>query len=215
MLLLSLIQFRVGWPEGVTIHSQDFNIGVLAIYDRIFPQDWFTGSWQSSGLLGSVATRFLNLTNILLVLMPVEAAADFVYPLLLTIAAAGVFTFLWRDTGHLPASLTGALVVAWFGTGAVFALNAVSYLGVIWVLVRWRRGAAVSDLPAERFFSAMRTGVRFARHSPELGSAVIRGVSSSCLPAPAGRCCPSSPAAWSTEGRRPSASWSQHSAPAP
>jgi MFS family permease len=69
------------------------------------------------------------------------------------------------------------LVVAKMGTGAVFTLNAVSYLGVIWVLVRWRREAPASHLPSERFFAALRTGARFAYHAPQLQSAVIRGVS--------------------------------------
>jgi MFS family permease len=69
------------------------------------------------------------------------------------------------------------LLVAQFDTGAVFALNAVSYLGVIWVLAHWRRSAPASALPAEHFVAALRTGLRFARHAPELQSAVIRGVS--------------------------------------
>lgn len=69
------------------------------------------------------------------------------------------------------------LVVAQVGTGAVFALNALSYLGVIWVLAVWRREAAVSNLPSERFFAALRTGTRFARYAPQLQAAVIRGMS--------------------------------------
>ena len=69
------------------------------------------------------------------------------------------------------------LVVAQLGTGAVFVLNALSYLGVIWVLALWRREAPVSSLPSERFFAALRSGVRFARHAPQLQSAVVRGVS--------------------------------------
>jgi len=69
------------------------------------------------------------------------------------------------------------LVVAQLGTGAVFAINAVSYLGVIWVLAHWHRETPKSNLPSERFFVALRTGVRFARHAPELQAAVARGMS--------------------------------------
>jgi len=72
-------------------------------------------------------------------------------------------------------ALAGVIVSLW-GTGAVFALNALSYLGVIWVLVRWRRQAPASALPSERFLGALRAGLRFARHAPALQAAVIRGL---------------------------------------
>lgn len=67
------------------------------------------------------------------------------------------------------------VIVSLAGTGAVFALNAVSYAGVIWVLTRWQREVPASALPAERFFSALRAGVRYARHAPALHAAVLRG----------------------------------------
>jgi MFS family permease len=73
-------------------------------------------------------------------------------------------------------ALAGVIISTW-GTGVVFALNAVSYVGVILVLARWRRTARTSALPVERFFSALGAGLRFARYSPELRSAVIRGLS--------------------------------------
>jgi hypothetical protein len=68
------------------------------------------------------------------------------------------------------------VIVSFWGTGAVFVLNALSYLGVIWVLARWRCEASASELPSERFFGALRTGLRFARHAPELQAAVVRGL---------------------------------------
>ncbi|HLF31194.1 MAG TPA: MFS transporter [Xanthomonadales bacterium] len=68
------------------------------------------------------------------------------------------------------------VIVSFAGTGPVFILNAVSYLGVIYVLVRWRRETVRSELPSERFFSAMRSGFRFARHAPELQAAMVRGL---------------------------------------
>lgn len=68
------------------------------------------------------------------------------------------------------------LIVSLAGTGAVFALNALSYLGVIYVLYRWQREPTPSKLPSERLLGAMRSGFRFARHAPELHAAVIRGL---------------------------------------
>jgi hypothetical protein len=73
-------------------------------------------------------------------------------------------------------ALAGVIVSA-AGPGAVFLLNAVSYLGVIAVLFAWRREAPRSALPGERFVGALRSGTRFARHSPELRAAVLRGSS--------------------------------------
>src|SRR5258706_11065438 len=68
----------------------------------------------------------------------------------------------------------GGLVVALFGTGAVFSLNAISFLGVMVVLYRWRRVAQVSTLPAEDVFTAMRAGVRYVRHSPAVQTVLLR-----------------------------------------
>jgi MFS family permease len=67
------------------------------------------------------------------------------------------------------------VVVALAGPGAVFVLNALSYVGVFVVLLRWRRDHRPSELPTERFFGALRSGLRFARHAPELQAAIIRG----------------------------------------
>ena len=70
----------------------------------------------------------------------------------------------------------GGLVIALAGPAAVFALNAVSVVGVMVVLVRWRRMPAQSHLPAERFFGALRAGGRYARQSPALQTVLIRSV---------------------------------------
>lgn len=68
----------------------------------------------------------------------------------------------------------GGAVVAVFGSGAVFVLNACSFLGVIVVLYRWRRPANPSGLPAEDVFGAMRAGVRYVRHSPPVHAVLLR-----------------------------------------
>ena len=43
----------------------------------------------------------------------------------------------------------GGAIVAAAGAAAAFAVNAVSYLGLIFVLVRWRPAIPVSALPRE------------------------------------------------------------------
>ncbi len=67
------------------------------------------------------------------------------------------------------------LIVASAGPGAVFLLNAASYVAVIIVLYRWR-GRRASQLPAERLLSALRVGFRFARHHQPLHAALLRGL---------------------------------------
>ncbi len=67
----------------------------------------------------------------------------------------------------------GALVAA-AGAGAAFVLNAVSFLGVLWVLYRWRRPAIDTVLPGERMMAAMRSGLRYVRHAPRLKAVLIR-----------------------------------------
>lgn len=69
----------------------------------------------------------------------------------------------------------GGLIVAAAGAQANFLLNAASFLGVVVVLYRWKRPAEASMLPAERFLGAMRTGVRYVRHSPEVLAVIVRG----------------------------------------
>jgi MFS family permease len=68
----------------------------------------------------------------------------------------------------------GGLVVASAGPGPAFLLNAVSFLGVLVVLYRWRREAPASVLPAERVLGAVRAGLRYVRHSPPLRAVLVR-----------------------------------------
>ena len=66
------------------------------------------------------------------------------------------------------------IIVAASGPAAVFALSALAVVGVIVALYRWRREPRTSTLPAERFVSALHTGLRYARHSPPLQRVLVR-----------------------------------------
>lgn len=70
----------------------------------------------------------------------------------------------------------GGLIVAASGPAAVFLLNAVSVLGVMVVLYRWRRAPAASHLPPEHFLGALRAGARYVRQSPELRVVLVRSI---------------------------------------
>src|SRR5262245_25933953 len=62
----------------------------------------------------------------------------------------------------------GGIVVAAAGPGLVFVLDGLSFLGVVGVLLAWRRERTRSVLPAERMLGAVRAGVRFSRYSDAL-----------------------------------------------
>jgi MFS family permease len=68
----------------------------------------------------------------------------------------------------------GGLLVAAAGPWAVFLLNSFSFLGVILVIYRWRREPAASISPTERLAGAIRAGLRYARHAPELRNVLVR-----------------------------------------
>jgi MFS family permease len=88
-----------------------------------------------------------------------------------TIALASIGFNIARAAG--PA--LGGLILAAAGAEMNFLLNAASFLGVLVVLYRWKRPVETSMLPAERFLGAMRTGLRFVRHSPEVLAVIARG----------------------------------------
>src|SRR5579875_1425924 len=67
-------------------------------------------------------------------------------------------------------SVIGGLVVALAGPGAVFLLNGVSFLGLIVFFFRWRRQPVHTFAHKEGVLEAMKAGVRYVRHAPELGA---------------------------------------------
>ena len=90
-------------------------------------------------------------------------------------AAIGLNTMGMNVARAIGPAIAG-LVVAAAGTGMLFMLNALSFLAVIAALHRWKRKPKESELPAERLAGAVRAGLRYARHSPELRAVLVRGV---------------------------------------
>ena len=78
----------------------------------------------------------------------------------------------------------GGIMVSAIGSWAVFFLNSLSFVGVILVVYRWKREPVESVAPTERIMGAMRAGVRYVRHDPELRAVFVRtGVYVSCASA--------------------------------
>lgn len=79
------------------------------------------------------------------------------------------------NLGRAVGPAIGGVLVAVAGSEAVFALNAVSFLGILVVLGAWRRERSESsDMPAERLTGAVRAGIRYGRNSPALRAVLAR-----------------------------------------
>ena len=78
------------------------------------------------------------------------------------------------NLGRAVGPALGGLLVALSGAGAAFLINALSFVGLLVVLVQWQRPHEQSVLPAERLSGAMRAGMRFVSHSPSFRSILLR-----------------------------------------
>lgn len=68
----------------------------------------------------------------------------------------------------------GGIIVASAGPATAFALNAVSSLGLLAILLRWRPDIPAKLIPAEKVHDAMFAGLRYAAMSPNIGVILIR-----------------------------------------
>jgi MFS family permease len=88
----------------------------------------------------------------------------------LALALNGIEFNLARAVGP---GLAG-LIIAVAGVGTAFVLNAVSFLGVIAVIARWKRPARKSQLPAETLGGATIAALRYVRYSPDIQKLLFR-----------------------------------------
>jgi MFS family permease/quinol monooxygenase YgiN len=147
----------------------------------------FTQAWMliAAALLGVLTVTGITTPWILLILtfalsigsamnMPVWQAIvpELVRPeeLSSAVTLSGIVINLSRSIGPAIAGI----VIARAGTGAVFLLNAASFVGVILVIYSWHRTTQASALPAERFIGAIQAGIRYARFAPLLQTVYIR-----------------------------------------
>ncbi|MER8380064.1 MFS transporter [Mesorhizobium sp. M1399] len=68
----------------------------------------------------------------------------------------------------------GGIIVAAAGAAAAFAVNTLSYVGLIVVLARWRPELPASTLPRETLGAAMGAGLRYVAMSPNIGKVLVR-----------------------------------------
>ncbi|HWA50240.1 MAG TPA: MFS transporter [Dongiaceae bacterium] len=68
----------------------------------------------------------------------------------------------------------GGFIVALLGSQAAFLINTLSYFGLLFVLLRWKRPVEERKLPPESIASAMVAGLRYVRLSPAIRSVLFR-----------------------------------------
>lgn len=68
----------------------------------------------------------------------------------------------------------GGAIVAAAGAATAFLINAVSYIGLIAVLARWKPPARVTQLPREKIGAAVESGIRYVSMSPHLQVVILR-----------------------------------------
>jgi len=72
--------------------------------------------------------------------------------------------------------MIAGLLLASSGPTAAFLLNAISFLGIIIVLWRWKRPAPAPMEHRERMLGAVFTALRFTRHSAVIRSVLVRNI---------------------------------------
>jgi MFS family permease len=66
------------------------------------------------------------------------------------------------------------LLIAVFGVGTAFVVNAMSFVGVIFVVARWKRPHRKRTAPAERVVGATMAALRYVRYSTGIRALTIR-----------------------------------------
>lgn len=90
--------------------------------------------------------------------------------------AAVALNSMGFNTARTAGPAVGGAIVAAAGAAAAFVVNSLSYVGLIIVLLRWRRPEPPRLLPPEGLFIAMGAGLRYVAMSPNLRMVVTRGM---------------------------------------
>jgi len=182
-LMVALIQTATALPAFVL----SLVAGALAdVVDRrrllIFSQSWMLVAAAGLGVLTVLHRTTPSLLLTFTVLLGFGAALNgpawqAILPELVPRAQLGPAVSLSSvgfNVARAAGPALGGIVVAAAGSGAVFLLNAASFLGVIVVLYRWRRTPRTSVLPAERVLGAMWAGLHYVAYDSSIRSVLSR-----------------------------------------
>lgn len=175
-VMTSLSVFLLALPAGALadivdrrklfLATQYFSLAVAVILTLLT----FGGLTTSSILL--VFTLLLGLGNAMSLPVNIVIQTEIV-PKKKALAALTLFSVAIY-IGLAVGPLIGGLVVAAAGPGAVFMLNALSFVGIIVFLHRWRKPQERNLLPPEQVIGAIRTGLQYMRHSLHVRALLVR-----------------------------------------
>jgi MFS family permease len=175
-VMTSLSIFLLALPAGALadivdrrklfLATQYFSLAVAATLSILT----FGGFTTSSILV--VFTLLLGLGNAMSLPVNVVIQTELV-PKKHALAAMTLFSVA-IFIGLAVGPLLGGLVVAAAGPWAVFMLNALSFVGIIVFLHRWHKPSERKLLPPEQVIGAIRTGLRYMRHSLHVRALFVR-----------------------------------------
>lgn len=179
----SLPVFLVGLPAGALADIADRRRLLL------FWQGWMLVTAAALGILTSVGATTPSLLLILTFALGLGAtmnapAWQAIIPELVArsdLPAAVTLNGVGINLARAVGPAMGGIIVAAAGPAAVFLLNAASFVGVMFVLYRWKRSPRKNALPTERMIGAIRSGLRYVHYAPELRNVLVRaGIFISC-----------------------------------
>ncbi|MCV7367743.1 MFS transporter [Mycolicibacterium duvalii] len=88
-------------------------------------------------------------------------------------AAAALGSMSMNGARAIGPAIAGVLVSV-AGPTLVFGLNAISFIGIVLVLIWWRRPAVENEYPSERALAALTAGGRYIRRSPIVRRILLR-----------------------------------------
>lgn len=91
------------------------------------------------------------------------------------LAAAITLNSMGFNIARSVGPAVGGIIVATAGAFAAFAFNAVSYIGLVFILARWRPAVPPRVLPPEPLTAAMAAGIRYIVMSPNITVVLLRG----------------------------------------
>ncbi|HEY1910263.1 MAG TPA: MFS transporter, partial [Vicinamibacterales bacterium] len=90
------------------------------------------------------------------------------------LAAASALNGIEFNFARAVGPALAGLIIAAAGVGAAFTLNALSFVGVILLVVRWKRPIRRRATPAEHVGGATVAALRYVRYSPALRRMMLR-----------------------------------------
>lgn len=182
-VMVSLVQAAGSLPLVM------FALGAGALTDivdrrryLIATQLWMT--LAAAALAYLAATGQLDAWNLLILTFALGAGAAMAMPALSAVLSELVPLNLLPQAislGAVSINLSrsigpalGGLLVAQMGAWVAYSLNAISFIGMVVMLWHWRREPDDRALPPERFFQALRAGVRYARLASVFRAVLVR-----------------------------------------